>query len=71
MCVLSISFCRLEIFDIEHRCFLTFDSDYLTLPVPNNHYQIIYAPKNNNTGMSLNNHCVLCTLPSDCDITDM
>ena len=33
----------------EERCFVTFPSDTLTVPLPNNSYQIYYTPDNNDT----------------------
>ena len=33
-------------FEIDHRCFATFHSDPLTVPLPNNTYQIYYTPNN-------------------------
>ena len=43
--------CRFGLFDIENRIFVTFPSDHLTVPLPNNTYQIYYAPNTTNTRM--------------------
>ena len=41
--------CRFGLFDVQDRCFVTFLSDTLTVPLPNNSYQIYYTPVNDNT----------------------
>ncbi|CAI7992154.1 ATP-binding cassette sub-family A member 3 [Geodia barretti] len=41
---------RFGIFQPEDQCFTTFPSDPLTVPLPNNTYQIFYTPINNDTG---------------------
>lgn len=40
---------RFGVFEPEERCFVTFNSDTLTVPLPNNSYQIYYTPVNNDT----------------------
>ena len=35
---------RFVLFEVEHRCHLTFDADPLTLPVPFTPYNIYYSP---------------------------
>jgi ATP-binding cassette subfamily A (ABC1) protein 3 len=40
---------KLGVFDVEHRCFVTFPSDPLIVPLPENSYQIYYTPDNANT----------------------
>ncbi|CAI8053623.1 ATP-binding cassette sub-family A member 3 [Geodia barretti] len=40
---------KFGLFDIENRIFVTFPSDHLTVPLPNNTYQIYYAPNTTNT----------------------
>ncbi|CAI7993840.1 ATP-binding cassette sub-family A member 3, partial [Geodia barretti] len=40
---------RFGIFQPEDQCFTTFPSDPLTVPLPNNTYQIFYTPINNDT----------------------
>ena len=41
--------CRFGVFMPEDRCFTTFNSDPLTVPLPNNSYQIYYTPDNATT----------------------
>ena len=50
---LSSVVCRFGLFDIENRIFVTFPSDHLTVPLPNNTYQIYYAPNTSYTSMTL------------------
>lgn len=40
---------RFGAFEPEDRCFVTFPSDPLTVPLPNNSYQIYYTPVDNDT----------------------
>ena len=49
-CPLCAHVCRFGIFQPEDQCFTTFPSDPLTVPLPNNTYQIFYTPINNDTG---------------------
>lgn len=42
---------RLAVFEPDDQCFTTFPSDSLTVPLPNNSYQIYYTPVNDDTGM--------------------
>ena len=41
--------CRFTLLPPEDRCFTTFKSDSLTVPLPDNSYQIYYTPDNENT----------------------
>lgn len=61
-------FHRYGIFDVENRCFVTFRSDPLTVPLPNNSYQIYYTPNN---ALTSKNECVLCTCMMICMYTNM
>ena len=50
---------RFSLFDVEHRCHLTFDSDSLTLPVPHNTYHIYYTPNTSQSARELHTIQVL------------
>ena len=44
---------RFGLFEPEDRCFTTFPSDPLTIPLPNNTYQIYYTPNNTDTSKAV------------------
>ena len=54
---------RFGVFDVEDRCFVTFPSDSLTVPLPNNTYQIYYTPVDVNSSKIVTpsriDHCYL------------